>query len=67
MTEHAVSIIAIGDPDLNADPTKPRYRALCACGFKGVRTYDRLVSEAQAEQHLAYVSEVAELTREQRR
>lgn len=53
MTDHATTVLILGDG---------RYRALCSCGMKGIRTPNRSVAEAQAEQHLAYVREVAALT-----
>lgn len=57
MKQHAISVSVLIDG---------RYRTLCACGYKGIRTPDRLVAESQADQHLSYTREVAELTRERR-
>lgn len=53
MTEHAVSMVVLSDG---------RYRSRCSCGYAGIRTHDRTVAEAQAEQHLAYCQEVNALT-----
>lgn len=47
---HALSVIVLADG---------RYRALCCCGYKGIRVEDRLVAEAQAQQHLSYHAEMA--------
>lgn len=52
MNTHAISVSVLIDG---------RYRTLCACGYKGIRTPNRLVAETQAEQHLNYTREVAKI------
>lgn len=53
MTEHAVSVVILGDG---------RYRATCACNWRMAPTINRPTAEAQAEQHLEYRRDVGRIT-----
>lgn len=53
--QHAISVLVLGDG---------RYRSLCSCNWKGIRTPERAVAEAQADVHMAYHAEVVALSRE---
>lgn len=47
--QHAISVVVLGDG---------RYRPLCSCNWKGIRTPNRLAAESWAEQHTQYRAQV---------